>query len=545
MRKNKILIIAASLGIAIGLGSCKKDISLDPPSGVQVENYFINGKDITASLAGIYSAFQEEMMGTGQSSDEGYGGRYHFWGDVRTETFKGSTYASYSVNEMANNTLEFGNSATDWAGLYRVIARCNLGLKYYQQVTKTDLNLTQTTVKNSLAQAYAMRAESYFYIVRLWGDAPMWTEPYTDILASGSKPRTKALTLIDSLIIPDLQKAYNLIQRGQTPNVYYMNEAAICAILGDVYMWRATIPSGGGGGAADWTNALTWYGNVLKAKTPTGSAYNGTTATVAPAAAGSIGALETGANWKNNFLTPANSVEPIWSIYWEYNVNGCACIPVFVGISNNTVQLDPFFQIDFKRFYKTDVRVSKSIDTLNTLNHINMLYKFYNLSPTTAGITPAAANANYNVYLPMYRLADIYLSMAEAYAQLGNVNSATTYFNYVYVRARYQATTATYAPLVAATVPNGQAMIDIILNESKYELLGEGKRWFTLVRTGRVHQIMDPVLNLRNAVTTTVGGTTVVTPDTKGFIDAPNRYYWPVSQSALNANKLLVQNPGY
>ncbi|WP_448702636.1 RagB/SusD family nutrient uptake outer membrane protein [Mucilaginibacter sp. AW1-3] len=540
MKTNKILIFASLFGLAAVVGSCKKNISLEPPSGVEVDNYFKNGKDITASLAGIYSAFQEEMEGTGSGSDEGTGGRYHFWGDARTETFRGSTYATYSVNEMANNTIEFGNQATDWAGLYRVITRCNLGLAHYQDVLQTDINLTQTTVNNSLAQAYAMRAESYFYIVRLWGDAPVWTEPYTDILASGSKPRTKALTIIDSLILPDLQKAYNLIQKGQTPTVWYMNEAAICAITADVYMWRATIPTGGGGGATDWNNALTWYNNLLKAKTPTGSGYNGTTTATVP-----IGALETGANWKNNFLTPANSVEPIWSIYWDYTVNGCACIPVFVGTSNNSVQLDPFFQADFKRFYKTDVRVSKSIDTVNTLNHINMLYKYYNLTPTTAGITPAAANANYNVYVPMYRLADVYLSMAEAYAELGNLPSALTYLNYVYQRARYQATTPNTTAIPPTAYTTSASMIDAILNESKYELLGEGKRWFVLVRTGRVHQIMDPILNFRNGTVTTVGSTTTVVLDTKGFVDAPNRYYWPVSQSALNANKLLKQNPGY
>lgn len=543
MKTKNILLVASLLGLAAIVGSCKKNITLDPPSGVEVVNYFKNGKDITASLAGIYSAFQEEMEGTGTAGqDEGTGGRYHFWGDARTETFKGSTYATYSVNEMANNTIEFGNQATDWAGLYRVVSRCNLGIANYQNVLQYDINLTQTTVNNSLAQAYAMRAESYFYIVRLWGDAPVWTDPYTDILSSGSKPRTKALTLIDSLILPDLLKAYNLIQKGQTPTVWYMNEAAICAITADVYMWRATIPTGGGGGTTDWNNALTWYTNLLKAKTPTGTGYNGVTTAVP---VGAIGALETGANWKNNFLTPANSVEPIWSIYWDYTINGCACIPVFVGTSNNTVQLDPAFQIDFKRFYKTDVRVSKSIDTVNTLNHINMLYKYYNLTPTSGGITPATANANYNVYLPMYRLADVYLSMAEAYAELGNLPTALTYLNYVYVRARYQATTPSSTGILASAVPTQASMIDAILNESKYELLGEGKRWFAMVRTGRVHQIMDPVLNLRNATSTVVGGVTVITPDTKGFIDAPNRYYWPMSQSALNANKLLKQNPGY
>jgi len=538
MKTNKILIFVSLLALAAVVGSCKKNITLDPPSGVEPENYFKNGKDITASLAGIYSAFQEEMEGTGTNSDEGLGGRYHYWGDARTETFKGSTYATYSVNEMANNTIEFGNQATDWAGLYRVISRCNLGIANYQNVLQYDINLTQTTVNNSLAQAYAMRAESYFYIVRLWGDAPVWTESYTDILTSGSKARTKALTIIDSLIIPDLNKAYTLIQKNQTPTVWYVNEAAICAIMADVYMWRATIPTGGGGGATDWNNALTWFTNLQKAKNATGTTY-------ALPAGSNIGALETGTNWKNNFLTPANSIEPIWSIYWDYTVNGCACIPVFVGTSNNPVQLDPAFQIDFKRFYKTDVRVSKSIDTVNTLNHINMLYKYYNLTPTSAGITPATANANYNVYLPMYRLADIYLSMAECYAELGDLNNALKYLNFVYIRARYQATNPSPTGIAASAVPTQASMIDAIINESKYELLGEGKRWFVLVRTGRVHQIMDPVLNLRNATTTTVGGVTVTTPDTKGFIDAPNRYYWPVSQSALNANKLLKQNPGY
>jgi hypothetical protein len=542
MKMKRILIIAILFGTAIGISSCKKDITLDPPSGVTVDNYFKNSKDITASLAGIYSAFQEEMTGAGQTSDEGYGGRYHYWGDVRAETFHYSTFSTNSVVEMTNNTLEFGNSATDWAGLYRVISRANLGLKYYPQVLQSDLNLTKTTLNNSLAQAYALRAESYFYIVRVWGDAPLWTEPYTDILTSGSKPKTKALTLIDSLIIPDLQNAYNLIQKGQTPTVWYVGEAAICAIMADVYMWRASIPTGGGGGAADYANALVWYGNLLKAKNATGSGYNAVT-TALPV--GSIGALETGLNWKNNFLTPANSVEPIWSIYWDYTINGCACIPVFVGLSNNPVQLEPTFQANFKRFYKTDVRVSRSIDTLNTLNHINMLYKYYNLTPTTAGITPVAGNLNFNVYLPMYRLADVYLSMAEAYAMTNDLSDALKYLNYVYVRARQVTASTVVPPILATAVPTQASMVDAILQEEQYELLGEGKRWFDIVRMGRVHQIMDPYMNARNATTTVVNGVTIITPDTKGFIDAPNRIYWPLSQSALNANKQLVQNPGY
>jgi starch-binding outer membrane protein, SusD/RagB family len=425
---------------------------------------------------------------------------------------------------MSNNTLEFANSATDWAGLYKVISRANLAIQYFPQVPATDPTVTQTSLNNSLSQAYALRAESYFYIVRVWGDAPMWTTPYLDITQSGSKPRTKALTLVDSLIIPDLTKAYALIQKNQTPTVWYVGEGAICTILADVYMWRATMT--GGGGAADYKNAIAWYQKLFLAKSPTGKVYTGQTAAD----------IETAANWKNVFLNPTQSAEPIWSIHWDYTVNGCACIPVFVGLSNNYLQLDPNFQAKWKLQYKVDMRVAKSIDTLNTLNHINLLYKYYNLIPNSVGITPVASNLNFNPYLPMYRMSDVYLEYAEASAQTGDLATALKYLNFIHVRAGYPAYTA-------ANLPTADNLIDAILQEDEYELLGEGKRWFELIRTNRVHAIMDPILNLRNGTTDPITG--ITTPATTGFIHAPNRYLWPVSQSALNANKLLKQNPGY
>lgn len=98
----------------------------------------------------------------------------------------------------------------------------------------------------------------------------------------------------------------------------------------------------------------------------------------------------------------------------------------------------------------------------------------------------------------MYRLGDVYLSYAEALAQTGDLVNALRYLNYIYLRARVAGTTA--IPATAYTTP--QAMEDAILQERQYELFGEGKRWFDLVRTGRVHAIMDPILNLRNAVLT-------------------------------------------
>lgn len=520
---KKVLILTALFGTAISLviSSCKKDITLSPLGGVTVDAYFKSQKDITAALAGIYSSFQEEMTGDGNGKDEGYGGRYNYWGEVRSDNFDRGQYQTTSTIDMSLNSLTPSDIGTDWSGLYRTIFRANVAIKYIPEVMKYDNNVTQVITNNALAQAYALRAESYFYIVRNWGDAPLWTEPYSDINTSGVRARTPQAKLIDSLIIPDLQNAYALIQKGQTPVIWYVNEGAICAILADVYMWRAGLAGQAGTGIAgdghtDYQNAITWNKNALAAKNQGGVAY-GTTG----------GSLEPAATWKNIFISPTASNESIWTINWDNTVNGCACIPISFQLSNNPVQVDIRFQAAWKKAYKTDIRVAKTIDTLTTLGHINVVNKFYNI--TGSSLATGTTATVYNVYLPMYRVSDVYLSLAEGYAQTGDLANALIYLNRIHQRAGLPAILATQYTTQAA-------MEDAILQERQWELFGEGKRWYDLVRTHRVNQVMDPVLMARQVLNLN---------QPTGFGSDLGKVYWPISQAALNANNLLTQNASY
>ncbi len=118
-----------------------------------------------------------------------------------------------------------------------------------------------------MAQCYAMRAFSYFYIVRLWGDAPIWTEPYLDVNEEPKKPREPKEKVIE-LILADLNKAYELIPKNATPSQWYIGEGAISAIMADVYMWLG-----------EEGNALPWFANLFKAKSPTGKVYKATDST--------------------------------------------------------------------------------------------------------------------------------------------------------------------------------------------------------------------------------------------------------------------------
>lgn len=527
---KKTIGIAVFACIVTVISSCKKDVTELPLSSGTLETYYTSTKDITATLAGMYTSFQEEMTGTGTGKDandntEAYGGRYNYWGEGRSDNFDRSQYNNSTITEMAFNAVTINNAATDWGGLYRTIYRANANIKYYPRIPQYDVLATPTVVNNALAQCYAMRAMCYFYIVRLWGDAPIWTTPYTDALQPPAKARSPRSQVIDSVIIPDLTKAYSLIQKGQTPVVWYINEAEICAMMGDVYMWRASLP---GGGQSDYQNAITWIQKIFLAKGPTGKLYSATAG------------LEPTATWKNLFLAPNVSIESIWSINWDNTMNGCACLPITTQLSNNPVKADSAVYANWKKNNKIDTRFGQTIDTTTTssastqLGHMDKVLKYFTANYNAGNIFPAGSSAtalNLNVYLVMNRLGDVYLTLAEAYAQTGDLVDALKYLNYVYLRARIAGTPA----IPATQYTTVTDMENAILQERQWELFAEGKRWFDLVRTGTVKTIMDPVVSRRQKAYGTAQ---------TGFSDL-NKVLWPLSLNALNANRSLTQNPGY
>lgn len=512
---KKVIYISA-LCIVILLGSCKKFLDERPLEAVDISNFYKTGRDITAGLAGIYLSFQTEMTGPGNN----FNGKYFYWGEVRSDNFDKNGYGGSREDELRLNELTSGNALSNWDGLYRTIARCNQAIKYIPRVRETDPNTTVAVANNALAEAYAMRAMCYFYIVRLWGDAPIRLEPYENVALDPTLPREPKAKIIEEVILADLNKAYELITKNQNNTVWRISEGAIAAMLADVYMWRA----GTTNNAADYTNAIGAFQKLFAAKGATGVVYGSTNANLEPTA-----------SWKQLFLAPTSTREAIWSIHWDPAANGCACLPVSIGRSNSPVRVDSVIHADWQK-NTADIRVKQTYDIEQGLGNYDRVQKYY---VTNAAMTSITTTADLSAtYLVMYRLGDMFLLYAEALNKTGQRADALKYLNYIHQRAGLPAIAATDPSVSTNGVLDERKLETVILQERQWETFAEGKRWFDLVRTNRVNEVMDPIINDRIRRLTGTAGT-------EGFGTDKGRFLWPLYKTLLEENIKLEQNDSY
>lgn len=491
------------------MGSCKKFLTQEPLAEVAESQFFKSKYDVDASISGMYRLFQRQMVGDGQYKD-----RYHIWGEHRSDNFERFlSYTTTQVTEITLNSITPDNEFSSWTGLYNVIYRANVNIKNVAKAAAFDSRVTEDVINKALAESLAMRAMAYFYIVRVWGDAPIWTEPYESLSENSQREREPAAKILDELIIPDLEKAYSLIQKNQTPLFHSIGEGAICALAADVYMWKR-----------DYPNAIKWIQNLFKAKAPTGKVYGGNVITD----------LQPTATWKQMFTNPATSIETIWTLDWSFAASGCACMSISYTPNNKQYIIDldmwnKWFLPYQNQLVLPDIRVRQTHDVW--ANNRDKFIKYYATpaNPTGSYTFPATPE-EIPAYVTMYRLGDMFLLYAEALNGNNDLAGALKYLNFI----RKRAGLAEYAandPLVATK----EAMEDAILQERQYELYGEGKRWFDLVRTNHVQKVMDPVLKRRQ-----LGAGLEV----NGFPDL-RKTVWPINRSVLNANKKLVQNSAY
>jgi starch-binding outer membrane protein, SusD/RagB family len=484
---KKIIYIYITLFI-FSVSSCEDFLNEQPISQLSAGNYWKTEHDIITATAGMYDGLQDIV-------DDNFVN----WGEGRSDNLvrggTGETQFAFMYNAMTADM-----DATDWTGLYAVILRANLIIKY---VPLIEGNLSESEKNHYLAQAYAIRAYCHLLGVKVWGDFPLIQEVIED---KEAKPARTPVAEVLAAVVADLLTARELVDEDIL-NVYEVDLGGILAILTDAYMWQHA------------------YQNVI-----------GTTDELL--AVGRYELERDSANWKLIFTDPGSlgsPSEPIWSLYRNVETDPGSGIADYLGSSDHTSSfvMDPNLLARWEQQGDQDFRESATYDTLIAEQEgtVPFIWKYYDLDVADEDETlgqqmPKGDEAE--IRNPMYRLADILLLRAEAFNQLGNEQEAVDLLNDIRTRARLD-------PVSVDDFNSKEELEMAILDERQLELFAEGKRWFDLRRTGLVKTVMDPLLEQRQAE----AGQTVV-----GFGDEGLALF-PVNRDVLNANPSLEQNPGY
>ena len=427
-------IVALSAAV-ICMSSCVKSVlDKSPVSSFSGENFYKTPADAQAGINGIYNAAQSVFRTN-----------FAYWGEARADNVA-TTHSGESMLLTQNNLNETLTSA-NWGGLYGLISRANYAIKYIPAAYGGDPGGGVQLI----GQARALRALAYFYLVRIWGDVPLITDPYTSIDQDIFVKRDTKEAVLDQ-IEQDLKFASdNCVDKfGNDNDRIMMTKGSAYALLTEVYMWRG-----------QYQEAVTASEKVLS---------------------NSLYSLVNGMdNWSKIF-TSGYSSESIFEVGYNETQTNALRVLYFLG-SDATFTPSTRFMASFE---PGDQRKSYIYDT--TAAQPRGLWKFLGKGMSDEDASVSSQD------IVLIRLADIMLLRAEALANLGgaqNISEALSLLNTIRNRAGLDPfnseaeAAASYGDLESA-----------ILHERSVELCFEGQRWFDLVRTGKAIATMKPVNGL-------------------------------------------------
>lgn len=466
---KKIRIKILLLIVIAGLSSCELLIQ-EPISDLTSDSFWKSQTDAEVGVAAIYSSMSSALSR----------GLWD-WGELRGESFLPHEKEAYDQGELIFNNILNDNNATLWTQLYQVIGQANAAIKYIPKITMTP------SLKNQLlAEAYTLRAWAYFYAVRVWGDVPLFTEPLEEIGLQMYRERTDKDFILENIVLVDLEKAYLMIDRTSVKRTR-VNVATVCAILMDVNSWMHR-----------YERVITIMNERVKGLNANNWNLIATTQ----------------ANFKNDWrgifiedpVLPV-SREVVFKMSYEVFGNGINQAVSYFASSQPKVWVSNYVKNSLYNA-NTDMRFGttqwESIDTQNSKFNRKFWYN----------TTVFSGTSGRDVDLVMYRYADIVLLYAEALAMTDNFSEAVFQLNRINTRAGNTA-------YFTADFVSQDELIDAILLERHREFIGEGKRWFDLVRCNRLN-----LLEERNNV-----------------VIRPSQIYFPIHRDHINQNPLIDQNP--
>ena len=477
-------------------------LEVENPSGEPLEEYYTTDEHINEALNAAYDPIHWPDWGLGQYNALNIDAEImgdDFWVGGANKSDMQNWHMLFNYEANASNTL-----SSLWTVDYSGIKRCNDLLKY---IPWAEGNLTAENKASYEMQGRALRVYFYNNLWHYFGNIPFYlenlTSPYT-------APQLKADEVYDNLIT-ELEAVIDskaLPMRWDDKNSGRMSQAMCYMMYAEMVMYQND--------KTRYPKALQYMQEIISDKNE-------------------YGLVDDFASiWKESGEW---SKESIWEVNYEDGNNergwgsplaiGGTVMPTLIS-PNGWPKIDGWTQDGwgflpvrletYNMFSSNDKRRDATIWDARGVEYTERyqdthlwLGKYRPLDENNAQAS-GDKNLNYNNNLRVYRVAEAYLNAAELLLETGgDASQAKEYVNTIRRRA--------------GITELGAVTKDDVINERHLEFVGEGKRYFDLVRTGKA--------------------ASVLTPDEYGYRTnswTEKKKYIPIAQAELDSDPALVQN---
>jgi len=484
---KKIIYLISYLFLFAFYG-CDDWLTIEPENDLIKEEYWKSKDDVQAMLASSYGSLRntyDEMI---------------YWSELRGGNVTvGNSPASNQIN-MFNYNIFAENTLVKWGDFYKVINYANTLIKFAPQVVDIDPTFTQNDFKRAESEAVFLRSLCYFTLIKAFRDVPLIMEPYVDDDKDVNVPKSSEREIIDQLIV-DLEEAKKYAP-ATYPNDDYAEEHnkgratvySIEALLADIYLWDN-----------QYDKCITECDNI-------------------------INSFKFGLVSSDEYFTlysPGNTFESIFELQSDKNLGQTNNLFYVSGNVSGTSQ-DIQVSDNLVDLFSTTDKRGTGVSFDRTSYSIWKYVGYEPDNPENRRQSSSQSDANW-IY---YRLADMYLMKAEAFFEKGETGSAIDMLKIVRGRAG----------IPEEEIIEPSELMDVILKERSKEFIGEGKRWFDLVRFAR-RDIENRKYLIVDAVLINVSPQYFVS--VKAKINDPDSWFLPIYYKELEVNNLLEQNPFY
>lgn len=477
------IILSLILVCPLMLMGCLGDLDVVQKGQLSANSMWKTESDATAAMYGMYNKFRSTFS---------YG--FVFWGEYRNN-FWGEGYTSTTERDNTYlNRISSSHGYSNWADLYTTINDCNLILRKVPEVAYTS----ETNKNKVLANAYFVRAYCYYWIGRIWGDAPLLLEGFESDKQDGMFPTRESADKIFAQVESDLNEAGKLMP--DVADRYLASKGAINMLKTDYYLWMAKVRNGG-------TTAL------ANARTALDAVLSNTNYKLNP-------------KFSDVFATKQNSeiimawcnIKDEFTDSYSYDYLSVISYVTDKTIIENPVKIGShqqwcFPNKEYKALLTSDPADSRASVNFQTYTETTgMIHQWINKFSGTW----ESGTRIFDSDIVIYRYAEALLFDAELKNAQGDTPGAIEALNLITKRAygvdNYYPSTLTKEELT-----------NKLMDERMKEFMAEGRTFWDMIRLGVVFQRVKTLQGRENEL---------------------NVLLWPVAQTTINKNPDIKQTPG-